>query len=111
MSHRTATGLVAFSVAALLADISSGVRAQPRGASTIEAVPSSLGYDYVVHVRNTYDYKYNPQVRQDRIVLAKRIVRPFYARNQIVGEAVFDTEIFGLVTGGLNYVLYVKCLT
>jgi hypothetical protein len=69
-----------------------------------------LGYDYVIHVKNKYDFKYNPGVRADRVTLAKEIVRPFCAKNQIVGESVFDTEIFGLVPGGLDYVLYVKCL-
>jgi hypothetical protein len=76
----------------------------------IEAAPPGQSYDYVVHVRNTYDYRYNPQVRDDRILLAKQIVRPFCARNRIVGEAKFNTEIFGLVTGKPDCVVYLKCL-
>lgn len=84
---------------------------QPRGASTIEAAPPGRPYDYVIHVQNTYDYRYNPEVRGDRILLAKQIVRPFCSRNRIVGEAKFNTEIFGLITGRPAYVVYVKCLS
>jgi hypothetical protein len=82
---------------------------QPRGASMIEAAPPAKPYDYIVHVKNTYDYRYNPEVRDDRILLAKKIVKPFCASNRIIGEAKFDTEIFGLVTGRPDYVVYVKC--
>ena len=83
---------------------------QPRGASTIEAAPPGQPYDYVVHVQNTYDYRYNPELRDDRILLARQIVRPFCSKNRIVGEAKFKTEIFGLITGRPEYVVYVKCL-
>ena len=82
----------------------------PRGGSTIERAASGAGYDYVIHVQNTYDYKYNPQVRADRIVLAKQIVRPFCPRNQIVGENKIDTEIFGIWPSKPDYVVYVKCM-
>jgi hypothetical protein len=84
---------------------------QPRGASTIEAAPPGQPYDYLIHVENTYDYRYNPHVRDDRILLAKQIVKPFCSRNRVVGEAKFNTEIFGLITGRLEYVVYVKCLS
>ena len=84
--------------------------AQPRGTSMIEAAPPGQAYDYVVHVQNTYDYRYNPEVREDRILLARQIVRPFCSKNQIVGENKFKTEIFGLTTGKPDYVVYLKCL-
>ena len=82
----------------------------PRGGSTIERAAAGAGYDYVIHVQNTYDYKYNPEVRADRIVLAKQIVRPFCPRSQIVGENKIDTEIFGIWPGKPDYVVYVKCM-
>lgn len=82
----------------------------PRGASTIEAASPGQGYDYVIHVRNTYDYRYNPEVRDDRILLARQIVRPFCSKNRIVGEDKYNTEIFPLITGRPEYVVYVKCL-
>ena len=84
---------------------------QPHGASIIEAAPAGLSYDYVIHVLTTYDYRYNPEVRNDRILLAKQIVRPFCSKSRIVGEAKFDTEIFGLVTGKPDYVVYVRCVS
>jgi hypothetical protein len=64
----------------------------PHGGSTIERASPGAGYDYVIHVQNTYDYKYNPEVRADRILLAKQIVRPFCSRNQIVGEDKVKTD-------------------
>ena len=85
--------------------------AQPRGASTIEAAPPGQTYDYVVHVRNTYDYRYNPGVREDRILLARQIVKKFCSKSQIVGESKIETEIFGLITGRPDYRVYVKCLS
>ena len=84
---------------------------QPRGASTIEAAPPGRPYDYVVRVQNTYDYRYNPEVRDDRILLARQIVKPFCSRSLIVGETKFETEIFGLITGRPAYIVYVKCLS
>jgi hypothetical protein len=84
--------------------------AQPRNASRIEAAPPGQAYDYVVHVQNTYDYRYNPEVREDRILSAKQSVRQFCSKNQIVGERKFETEIFGLTTSKPDYVVYVKCV-
>jgi hypothetical protein len=85
--------------------------AQARAASTIEAAPPGQTYDYVVHAQNTYDYRYNPEVREDRILLARQIVRKFCSKNQIVGESKRETEIFGLITGRPDYRVYVKCLS
>ncbi|MBV9532027.1 MAG: hypothetical protein JO283_13390 [Bradyrhizobium sp.] len=83
----------------------------PRGASTIQAARLGAGYDYVIHVQNTYDYRYNPEVRADRLLLARQIVKPFCPKNQIVGEDKFKTEIFGIKPGKPDYVVYVKCLS
>ncbi|MBV8891548.1 MAG: hypothetical protein JO266_06160 [Acidobacteria bacterium] len=82
--------------------------AQPRNASTIEAAPPVQPYDY--GVQNTYDYRYNPEVRQDRILFARRATRQFCPKIQIVGESKFETEIFGLTTGKPDYAVYLKCL-
>ena len=46
----------------------------PHGGSTIERAAAGAGYDYVIHVENTYDYKYNPHVRADRILDRKSVV-------------------------------------
>ena len=83
----------------------------PHDGSTIEAAPPGAGFDYVIRVQNTYDYRYNPQVRADRLYLARQIVRPFCSRIKIVGEKKFETEIFGIKPGRPDYVVYVKCLS
>jgi len=108
MSSKTTTLLIAAAVS--LAVPSAAVADTPHGGSTIEAAGAGAAYDYVIHVQNTYDYKYNPQVRADRILLAKQIVRPFCSRNRIVGEDKVKTEIFGIKPGKPDYIVYVKCL-
>jgi hypothetical protein len=107
MSLLSRPSLAIVSVALL---VSWPVSAQPpHGASLIEPARPGVGYDYAVHVKNSYDYKYNPQVREDRFLLARRAIRPFCKRTQIVGENEFKTEIFGIWPGKPDYVVYVKC--
>src|SRR3974377_572062 len=108
MSFRNATLLFAAAIALALPGIASADT--PHGGSTIQAASPGAGYDYVIHVQNTYDYKYNPEVRADRIHLARQIVHPFCSRNQIVGEDKVKTEIFGIKPGKPDYVVYVKCM-
>ena len=108
MSFKRATLLTAAAIALALPESASADT--PHGGSTIERAAAGAGYDYVIHVQNTYDYKYNPEVRADRILLAKQIVRPFCSRNQIVGEDKVKTEIFGIKPGKPDYIVYVKCL-
>jgi hypothetical protein len=110
MSRHKAGRLVSIALAALM--LPCPVFADtPRGASTIEAASPGAGYDYLIHVQNTYDYKYNPEVREDRLYLARQIVKPFCSKSQIVGEDRFKTEIFGIKPGKPDYVVYVKCLS
>jgi hypothetical protein len=108
MSFKKATLLIAAAIILTLPKIASADT--PHGGSTIERAGAGAGYDYVIHVQNTYDYKYNPEVRADRILLAKQIVRPFCSRNHIVGEDKVKTEIFGIKPGKPDYVVYVKCM-
>ncbi len=108
MSFKTTTLLIA--AAATVALPGAAVADTPHGGSTIERAGAGAGYDYVIHVQNSYDYKYNPQVRADRILLARQIVRPFCPRNQIVGEEKVKTEIFGIKPGKPDYIVYVKCM-
>ncbi len=108
MSSKHPVLLIVVAIVVALPEIASADT--PHGGSTIERAAGGAGYDYVIHVQNTYDYKYNPQVRADRILLAKQIVRPFCSRNRIVGEDKVKTEIFGIKPGKPDYVVYVKCL-
>jgi hypothetical protein len=108
MTFGKATLVIAAAIALALPRIAAADT--PHGGSTIEAASPGAGYDYVIHVQNTYDYKYNPEVRADRILLARQIVHPFCSRNRIVGEDKIKTEIFGIKPGKPDYVVYVKCM-
>ena len=108
MSFKKATLLIAGAIAMALPQIACADA--PHGGSTIEKASPGADYDYVIHVQNTYDYKYNPEVRADRILLAKQIVRPFCSHNQIVGEDKVNTEIFAIKPGKPDYIVYVKCM-
>jgi hypothetical protein len=110
MSLQQAGRLAVMALAALLLQWPASADT-PRGGSTIEAARPGAGYDYLIHVQNTYDYKYNPEVREDRLYLARQIVKPFCSKSQIVGEDRFKTEIFGIKPGKPDYVVYVKCLS
>ena len=82
----------------------------PRGTAIIEAGPGA-GYDYVIRVQNTNDYKYNPLVREDRLAMARHIIEPFCAKIKIVGEGKYNTEIFGIWPGRPDYVVFATCLS
>lgn len=82
-----------------------------RGTAIIEAPAPGAGYDYVIRVQNTNDYKYNPQVREDRLRMARHLVEPFCAKIQIVGEDKLKTEIYGIWPGKPDYVVYARCLS
>jgi hypothetical protein len=108
MSFKDAALFMVAAIALVLPEIATADT--PHGGSTIEAASPGAGYDYVIHVQNTYDYKYNPEVRADRILLAKQIVRPFCSRNRIVGEDKIETEIFAIKPGRPDYLVFVKCM-
>jgi hypothetical protein len=108
MSLKDAALFMVAAIAVMLPELTAADT--PHGGSTIEAASPGAGYDYVIHVQNTYDYKYNPEVRADRILLAKQIVRPFCSRNRIVGEDKIETEIFAIKPGKPDYLVYVKCM-
>jgi hypothetical protein len=80
-----------------------------REASVIEAAPAGRPYDYIVHVRMSYDYGYNPEVSTDRIRLARRTIRPYCRHSQVVGEEAIQTEILGITSSPPDRVVYLKC--
>ena len=45
-------------------------------ASFVEEAGAERPYDYVVNVRNTFDYGYNPEVSEDRVRLARQSSSP-----------------------------------
>jgi hypothetical protein len=80
-----------------------------RDASVVEAAPAGQPYDYVVHVRTSYDYGYNPEVSADRIRLARQTIRPYCRRSHVVGEQAIQTEIPGITSSPPDRVVYLKC--
>ena len=95
--------------AGLAAVLCSTCAAEATDRSYVEAAPPGRPYAYVVHVPNSYDYRYNPTVRLDRVRSARQAVKSFCRRSQIVGDDKVITEIWGLTSSPPDYVVYVMC--
>jgi hypothetical protein len=80
-----------------------------RGMVRVEAASPDKPYDFVVHVRNIPDIKYNPLVRQDRNRMALDLVRGECRGGRVVGEDTVTTEIYGLTSSLPDYVVLVSC--
>jgi hypothetical protein len=80
-----------------------------RGMVRVEAASPDKPYDFVVHVRNIPDIKYNPLVRQDRNRMALDLVRGECPRGRVVSEDTITTEIYGLTSSLPDYVVLVSC--
>ena len=93
---------------AMVAGLSLGC-VHDRDTSVVQAAPAGRPYDYVVHVRTSYDYGYNPEVRADRIRVARQTLRPYCRRSRVVGEEAIPTEILGITSSPPDRVVYLKC--
>ena len=80
-----------------------------RGLVRIEQVSAGKAYDYIVHVRNTFDIGYNPEVREDRARLALETLKSRCLAGRIVGEDKIITEIWGITSSPPDYIVLVKC--
>lgn len=80
-----------------------------RGMVRIVAAAPDKPYDFVVHVRNIPDIKYNPLVRQDRNRMALHLVRGECPGGRVVGEDIVKTEIYGITSSPPDYVVLVSC--
>jgi hypothetical protein len=80
-----------------------------RGMVRVDKASPDKPYDYVVHVRNIPDIKYNPLVREDRNRMALDLVRGECPRPRVVGEDKIITEIWGLTSSPPDYVVLVSC--
>ena len=98
-------GLAAF--VAILAILASCAEAH----DVVRVEPASAGrpYDYVVHVLNTYDIGYNPEVRRDRNRMALRLLRGQCRAPRVVGDDKIITEIWGITSNRPDYIVLVKC--
>ena len=66
-----------------LAGLPSSLPAHARDLSAKTRHPADQ-YEYVVQVPNTFNYGYNPEVREDRHRLALRQIRPYCRRGRVV---------------------------
>jgi hypothetical protein len=80
-----------------------------RGMVRVDAAAPGAPYDFVVHVRNIPDVKYNPLVRSDRNRMALDLVRGECRRGRVVGEDIISTEIYGITSSLPDYVVLVSC--
>ena len=80
-----------------------------RGMVSVVAAAPDKPYDFVVHVRNIPDIKYNPLVREDRNRMALHLVRGECSGGRVVGEDIVNTEIFGITSSPPDYVVLVSC--
>jgi hypothetical protein len=80
-----------------------------RGMVRVDMATPDRPYDFVVHVRNIPDIKYNPLVREDRDRMALDLVRGECRRARVVGEDIVNTEIYGITSSLPDYVVLVSC--
>ena len=80
-----------------------------RGMVRVDAAAPGSPYDFVVHVRNIPDIKYNPLVREDRNRMALHLVRGECRHGRVVGEDIVNTEIYGITSRLPDYVVLVSC--
>ena len=75
----------------------------------VEPASAGLPYDYVVHVFNTYEMGYNPDVWQDRNRMALRLLRGQCRAPRVVGDDKIITGIWGITSSRPDYIVPVKC--
>src|ERR1700744_6115883 len=80
-----------------------------RGLVRVDAAAPGKAYDFVVHVKNIPDIKYNPLVRSDRNRMALDLVRGECPGSRVVGEDIASTEIYGITSSLPDYVVLVSC--
>ncbi|MEH7903989.1 hypothetical protein V7794_22600 [Rhizobium laguerreae] len=76
----------------------------------IRVEPSPVaGADYVVHMRNTIDFGYNPDDKANRDRFALNYLKTQCPVGRIVNESVIQTGTYGLGRPARTYSIYVKC--
>ena len=98
-------------VAAALVTISAVLTgcADMRGTVRIEQASAGKPYDFVVHVKNIYEYGYNPEVLEDRKRMALALVKRDCPAARVVGQDKIITEIWGITSSKPEYVVFVRC--
>jgi hypothetical protein len=80
-----------------------------RGAVWVEQASAGKPYDFIVHVRDIPDIGYNPEVKEDRYRMARKLLKGQCRAMHVVGDDKRNTEIWGLTSSPPDYVVLVKC--
>ncbi len=80
-----------------------------RGDTLIEQAAAGKPYDFVVHVKNVAEIRYNPEVSSDRAEMALRSVKRQCPGGRVVGQETINTEIYGITSSKPDYVVFVRC--
>ena len=81
-----------------------------RGMVRVERASAGQPYDFVVHVSNIPQIKYNPLVTEDRHRMALDLVKGECRRARVVADEKIITEIWGLTSSLPDYVVLVRCI-
>jgi hypothetical protein len=83
--------------------------ADMRGTVRVEQAPAGRPYDFVVHVKNSAEIGYNPEVSGDRAGMAVALVRRYCPAARVIGQEKIITEIYGITSSKPDYVVFVSC--
>jgi hypothetical protein len=62
-----------------------------------------------VHVNNSAEIGYNPEVPGDRAGMAVALVKRYCPGPRVVGQEKIITEIYGITSSKPDYVVFVSC--
>ena len=97
---------IVFSVISLGA---ANARDGARDTALIEPASSGSPYDYLVHIRKTYDIRYNPEVKEDRLRMARKTLKGRCPATRIIWRKQNKREIWGITSSLPDYIVLVKC--
>jgi hypothetical protein len=83
--------------------------ADVRGTVRVEQATAGKPYDFVVHVKNSAEIGYNPEVPGDRAGMAVALVKRYCPGPRVVGQKKIITEIYGITSSKPDYVVFVSC--
>jgi hypothetical protein len=83
--------------------------ADVRGTVRVDQAPAGQPYDFVVHVKNSAEIGYNPEVSGDRAGMAMTLVKRYCHAPRVVGQQKINTEIYGITSSKPDYVVFVSC--
>lgn len=83
--------------------------ADVRGTIRVEQASADKPYDFAVHVRNSAEIGYNPEVSSDRAGMAVALVKRYCPAARVVGQEKITTEIYGITSSKPDFVVFVSC--